>query len=212
MAPDPRLAELSRSLANAPSLQSDGGSKGTFFQQLRGIEGQLERAQNEKDGLKAVVHSLQGEVGAAAAKHRRLLHAVEEAREKSDTGRVTQIAWETDLQRHQSTLIGLDEELATLHEQCEETKKKVEQLSRQIQRTTPEEIEGRVAGKRELERVVAEESRKLAVLKTSNRSNESRIAVLNSKRKVDSDRIMAASDWMGQRAALVSKVRKARRS
>jgi chromosome segregation ATPase len=183
---------------------------GTFFQQLRNLEAQIETRENEKSGLRAVIHSLQAEIGSFAARNRRLLQTLTQLREQNSALLAQESSRQREVESLQRKLQSLVEERDFLQGVCEETKAKILARVTEMRETSPEEISRLVAERSGLESLLREETKKLERLQNDERGSSSRLAAQNARRKKDMERTMSANEWVSERAALLAKVKKAR--
>jgi chromosome segregation ATPase len=183
---------------------------GTFFQQLRHLEAQLETRENEKSGLRAVLHSLQAEIGSFAARNRRLLQTLTQLREQNSGLLAQESARQRDVAALQTKLNSLTDERDFLQGVCESTKAKIVARVTEMRETSPEAIGRLVAERSGLETLLRDEAKRLERLQNDERASSSRIAAQNARRKKDMERTMSASEWVSERAALLGKVKKAR--
>jgi predicted nucleic acid-binding Zn-ribbon protein len=114
--------------------------EGAFFDQLRAIEADQDRAQGELAGLKSVKRKLEAELSLYDSKIRRLFVQLESLRSDFSAAETDRLKRVGDLAQRSSVLAGLDTELALQVRTCEGLRSSAQGKATELRGTSEESI------------------------------------------------------------------------
>lgn len=183
-------------------------SKGSFFQQLRQVEAQEERLQASYEAIRSTVHKLRDEIKSHEAKSTRLLVKRDNLREQATDYTKRRAAKKAELKQLNDRLFEKDEELLFLTDTCEEIKTKIKEESADLQEFTPEYSAKLQYQYQLLRNTIQERTEYLEKIRNQEAARNSQLAAKQNFRKKDIEKAASPMKWMGQRAALIAKVKK----
>lgn len=183
---------------------------GTFFEQLRTVERQLEAAENEKSGFAAVLRSLRSDVTAFTARNRRLLTQLTQLRDQSGFLSSQEASRRDELVAKYSELECLTQERDGLKRLCEDIKARILETVTQMQECSPAVIARLTAQKAELEAQLQAEKQTLKQTAQERKAAFLKSSADSAKRAKDTEQAMSPIRWAAERSALLAKVKKAK--
>jgi chromosome segregation ATPase len=184
--------------------------EGAFFDQLRAIEADQDRAQGELTGLKGVKRKLEAELSLYDAKVRRLFVQLESLRSDFSAAESDRLKRVGDLTQRKSVLATLDSELALLVRTCEGLRTSAQDKATELRGTSEESIGLLVATRKGYEEALLKRRARIQQLQKERRDQASVQAVDTKLRRKGSSLSQSTANWMTERASLVSKVKKVR--
>lgn len=184
--------------------------KGTFFEQLRRVEAEIEREESNQSGFKAVIGTLKGQISAYSAKNRKMGRKLEDLREQRLTIEKLNIKKKTELDHQKEALAVVTNERDTLYEVCEQMKKDTVTLSQECRKIDPASILELQAQKTLLENEIKSKKEMLFSVKHAEKAANSQYAAKKKLKQKQLDTKLTPTQWMSERAALLAKVKKAR--
>ena len=184
--------------------------QGSFFEQLRIVEGIEEHLTEQVTGFKTCNSRLQGEINATEARIRRYHAQLEDARKSFQNTDAEFRRANGDLIQKRAKLRQLDEELDIVTKACQDIKDAVKAKADEMKGFTEKDAATLLAQKKALEVELKARREEKKTLEHRERDLNIRQMATKKLREKNSALNQSANAWMSQRLSLVAKVKRAK--
>lgn len=186
-------------------------NEGSFFVQLRHIEAEIERWENEKETLIESNNHYEGELNRIRAQNHRLRKKYKELEDQNQNSLSLEMSKKGELKTLENQLFVINRELDVLKDTIENSKIKIKIKAEDLKTLSPNDLMAMKTQKEFLEKEVEQQRTVLENLQNTERTINTRFEVNRTQSKKRMEKSSLTSNWLNERNVLYSKLKNIRK-